>query len=91
MYATILQNVRDAIATLNDAPNHEEVAELIDRESELKPEVLGQLLMNALRDPEDPMNRGDKLYWLAVAEHMGPDWLSRLRHVAAFMTKFEEF
>lgn len=89
MYVKILQNVRDAIATLNDAPNH--VAELIDRESGLDPEVLGQFLMIALRDPDGSMSHADKIYWLAVAEHMGPDWLSRLRHVAAFMIKFREF
>lgn len=50
----------------------------------LSPIALGQLLMETIDSPDDPVN---KAYWLQVAEHIGPDYAQALYHAAVFTTK----
>lgn len=52
------------------------------------PEVFAQILMNHI--PCDD-RIADKVFWLKVAEYMGPDYVSGYRLVGGFMNKVNEF
>lgn len=54
------------------------------------PVMVAQVLMNALPF-EGEFPRASKVFWLEVAEYMGPDWIGTLRRVAAFMDKVDQF
>lgn len=54
------------------------------------PRVFGQFLMNNLGDCNS-FNEDEKVYWLQVGIHMGPDWLNKLGRLVAFMKKTESF
>lgn len=67
-------------------------------ESCTKEEIVGQLLMNFLNEDgftgDDPdstivgrFNTRQKQNFIAVADHMGPDWAQALYHAAVFITK----
>lgn len=79
---------REALNTLDVNGN---VTEVIDGDFILKPEVLGQIIMQNLPDAETQMSVADKQYWLAVAHHLGPDWIESFRRTAAWMAKAEQF
>lgn len=54
------------------------------------PFIMSQFLMQNLKDPS-AFHQNEKLYWLQVAMEMGPDWITKLRKVVAFMDKVEGF
>lgn len=60
-------------------------------EVHVEPEVLGQMVMQALPDTDKQMTRGDKKFWIDFAEWLGPDWLESLRRTVAFMQKAGAF
>lgn len=87
---------QEAYRLLNSADIGGEESQAIDASLIVKsPEVFGQMLMNQLVGPMeiDPevFTIAEKQWWLAVAAHIGPDWLAKLRRVAAFMDKCEGF
>lgn len=58
------------------------------------PFLMSQFLMQALSHGTHSMESffmDEKLFWMQVANEMGPDYLKKLRRVAAFMDKVEEF
>jgi hypothetical protein len=74
-------------------------AEWAEREGDLpeivcdrvdRPAVLGQMIMTQLDDP-DSFTAKEKAFWTYVSEHIGPDWIAKLKRVAAFMDKVEAF
>jgi len=65
--------------------------ETITEEFRIAPAILGQILMVHLPDADRNMTVEDKQYWLAVAHHMGPDWIESFRRTAAWMAKAEQF
>lgn len=89
-FANDLQETRDAIASLEgvatrQAGNLPEIfAEIL-----LSPELFAQVLMQHL--PFEGMSFANKTFWLAVAEYIGPDYISAFRHVGGFMGKINEF
>lgn len=88
-FAKDLEIASAAIANLEGACKRQE-GDLPELLTEALPaEITAQLLMNAL--PIEGMGFANKAYWLAVANHMGPDYIKSLRHVAAFMAKLDEF
>jgi hypothetical protein len=88
-FAKDLEIARAAIANLEGACKRQE-GDLPELLTEALPaNITAQLLMNAL--PDLTMNFANKAYWLDVANHMGPDFIKALRHVAAFMAKVDEF
>jgi len=67
-------------------------------ESCTEAEIIGQLLMNFINNGgftiddheatfEGRFNLRQKQNFMAVANHMGPDWTQALYHAAVFMTK----
>lgn len=88
-FATNLQSVRDAFAML--AARAADIGELIEPDLPIAPATMGQLLMTVLDPDNTPMTRAQKVYWLEVAEHMGPDFVQALRRAAAFAGKTNEF
>jgi hypothetical protein len=59
----------------------------------ITPEIVGQFLMETLPIPEMDarLSTAQKLYWMKVAEYMGPDYIRELRRIAAFMDKVDQF
>jgi hypothetical protein len=58
------------------------------------PFMMAQFIMQNLShgtSTVEAFNMDEKLYWLQVANEMGPDYLGKLRRVAAFMDKVEGF
>lgn len=66
-----------------------ELPEVMIAES-IPPELMAAMLMHVLPS-ENRMQRDEKLYWIAVADELGPDWVQELRKVAGFIGKTEEF
>lgn len=87
-FATDLQSLRDGIAALNRQANAGNASEM-DTDN-FTPEAFGQLLMNHLDDCET-FTTSNKVFWVQVAHHMGPDWLGALRKAVAFAIKSDEF
>lgn len=85
---TLARGAREMLNSLNDRGN---VTEVIDGDFILKPEILGQIIMQNLPDAETQMTVADKQYWLAVAHHLEPDWIESFRRTAAWMAKAEQF
>jgi hypothetical protein len=87
-----IELVRCANAALNKVEEIDGVQEMIlEDDFQLKASVFGQVLMVHLPTPDQMMTLDDKQFYMAVAAHMGPDWLDQLRRVAAFMIKVEGF
>ena len=88
-FATRLQNVRDARKLIESAVyGEDDVDELFGDFQIKRPDVFASILMNNL--PIDGMSF-DKRFWLEVALHMGPDWISTWRKVGAFMDRVDVF
>lgn len=89
VFGQAIQSVHDGLATLNANPG--DLGELLGDATGLSgyiltPEALGQLLMQHLpNDYTERLHPDAKVYWMQVAEYMGPDHLPSLRKVAAFM------
>lgn len=81
------------IDAMRAAGEHEgDLAELCPGRDDIPPAVLGQLLIEALPDLEPGrMSATDKMYWVQVAEWLGPDWLESLRRTVAFAVKSDQF
>ncbi len=56
----------------------------------LSPQQLGQFMMQNL-PIDNKMDNDDRVYWMQVGSHMGPDWIDSIRKVGAFMSKVESF
>lgn len=95
-FAEALQMVRDAKKLLDKVAEMErellagELPELF-ADFTLPVSLFGQVLMNHLPDMEIRMAPSDKVFWLQVAEEIGPDHVASLRHVGGFMNKTAEF
>lgn len=87
--AAAIEMVRLAVFMLNKVEEVDGISELIDSEFDLKASVFGQILM--VNTTLGQMNLDHKAYLMAVAAHMGPDWLDSLRRDVAFMIKVESF
>lgn len=90
-YAALLQQVRDgfaALKTLNQRGDLSEVTADI-RDTHLEEIIMAQLMMEIL--PADGMSPTDKMYWIVVANHMGPDYIQALRTAGAFMAAADKF
>lgn len=58
------------------------------------PDALAQWLMAELSGPMSDCERftaEEKAHWIKAAGYMGPDWIAKLKRVAAFMDKAESF
>lgn len=87
--AAAIEMVRLAVFMLNKVEEVDGIQEVIHPEDiDLKASVWGQLLMT---NTEERMSIDHKAWLIAVAEHMGPDWLEWLRRDVAFMIKVESF
>lgn len=88
--AAAIEMVRLAVFMLNKVEEVDSVSELIvDTDfEEMKASVWGQLLMVM---GTEHMTTTHKQFLIAVAEHMGSDWLEWLRRDVAFMVKVESF
>jgi hypothetical protein len=53
------------------------------------PKVFGQLLMHMFAGPggSDVFDIEEKVWWMQVADHIGPNRIHRLKMIAAFMDK----
>jgi hypothetical protein len=89
-FARDLQTFRNAIATMLDMCEKwdGELPELF-ADTRLPAAVFGQILMGHL--PTEGLTVQDKIFWIEVMEHMGPDWVNEFRHVGGFMNKLGEF
>lgn len=88
-FATKLQAVRLALGELASCTDHPDLPELFADANFIAPDVIAQLLMEYL--PIEGMGFANKAFWLAVAEHMGPDYIESFRKVGGFMNKINEF
>lgn len=88
-----LTTAHDFVKAMNEPETIGDVGELIDEDFKIPPEVLGQIIMNHLTSPvnDEGLTVAAKQYWLAVAEHMGPDWVAEFRNVGDFMDKVTSF
>lgn len=87
--AAAIEMVRLAVFMLNKVEEVDGIQELIHPDDvDLKASVWGQILMC---NTVETMTVDHKGYLLAVAEHMGPDWLEWLRRDVAFMIRVEGF
>lgn len=87
-FAQDLQQVRDAFEIMNNRAG--DIGELVEPDQLIAAITLAQIIMTALPIPgmdRGKLNRGQKSYWMEVADHMGPDFIGELRRVAAFMAK----
>lgn len=57
-------------------------------DTRVDPKVFGQLLMQHL--PEDGATSDDRRFWLNVANHIGPDYVSTFDRVANFMVNITD-
>lgn len=78
---------------IKQAFNDVQVENLPEEMADLKvaPEIAGQFLMEVVGNPDDMMTLEDRLFWMQVEHHIGPDYLAKLRHVVAFMAKVGAF
>lgn len=70
---------------------HGDLSEIIAHVSPFPAPILAQLIMQHLPLDAVGFPIESKTFWLQVAHHMGPDWITSLRRVAAFMDKAESF
>ena len=79
------------LAGYRDAAGFDE--ELADAIAGLKidPRLVAFLIRQFLPETGKPFNRGQKLFWLEVDEHIGPDYRGQLRAAGNFIKRFNEF
>lgn len=76
-----------ALDTIGELPD---VQEYTDVFRGLDHVIVAQLLME-WASGEVGLSMNQKVFWLQVAAHMGPDYIHTLRTILAFMHKVEEF
>jgi hypothetical protein len=75
--------------------DHELQSEVFARFAQMSGGMFGNLLMqvmgaHVLGDLHS-IGLDNKTFWVECGGEMGPDWLHMLKHVAAFMSKVDEF
>lgn len=83
--------VQDAIRILNA---DEDPGELLDPADNIEPAALAAILLSVLptADMEGArLSVEARVYWMRVADAMGPDWIREFRRVGAFMDKVDQF
>lgn len=92
VFARDLQVARDSVRTLNNLDG-KDLSELFHEmrfsEGRLNPAVFAQILMEHF--PANPMLPDEKMFWVQVADHLGPDYIREFRRVGGFMNKLGEF
>lgn len=90
--AAVIQMVRDTLETLraNSGDISEILAEIEPDEATISVPVAAQLLMQLAGEPEG-LRPSEKAFYCQVADFMGPDYIQKLRTIAAFMDKVENF
>lgn len=85
-----IEMVRLAVYMLNAVESIDGLPEIIHPEDiDFKASVWGQILMSTTK--LDYMTVEHKSWLLAVASHMGSDWIEAIRQDVAFMAKVESF
>jgi hypothetical protein len=88
-HAKHIESVRTARKAL-DSLSGKDLPKIMAREMAfIASDVFGQLLMEHL--PEGYMTMDHKVFWISVAEYLGPDGIDALKKVGAFMAKTNEF
>lgn len=85
-FAKELQILRDAMGVLNSPC--EDLSELL-ADWRVPPEAFAQILMENIE--LDVFGIDQKVFWLEVLNHMGPDWLEALAKAVAFMRSVDKF
>lgn len=87
-FEAAMTDVNAAFTLLTGLKGNRELPDLFS-EQKLPADVFGQLLMQHIGP--DTMSFDEKLFWMEVAEYIGPDYIQAFRKVAAFMAKTQEF
>lgn len=80
-------DTQQAVRVLNETDD-ELASQFAD---EFKPEPLATIVRQHLPNPDQRMTQGQKKFWIAFADQLGPDWLAPFHHVSGFMKKVDEF
>lgn len=94
-FAALVETAAKGFAALRRAAEIGELAEVMcsaKPSTGLGAEVVGQILMEVLPLPDAPrLSQQQKIFWLGVAEWLGPDWFDELKRAVAFMDAADDY
>ena len=67
------------------------LSETLNPFGRLDAEVSAQILMELMNETLGQFDSDEKMRWVKIAAHMGPDWIEKMRVLAAFMQMVDGF